>query len=466
MQREAALAEILQAREARVREQDRLRNELGSPVISFTMNIPGPVKDSPLIRRGFRAGQEQLRAGLRCAGLELLSARERLAHTGCEALYAVAGPAGAVKRLCISIEDASPLGRLFDLDVLAPDGHKLEREQCGCAPRGCMVCGAPGRECAARRTHPAQELQQAARSILTGHFAAADRRLAAALVTRALLDEVCVTPKPGLVDRANNGSHRDMDIFTFTASAAALSPYWEQCVRLGQETAALPPEDTFQALRREGQAAERTMFAATGGVNTHKGAIFTLGLICGAVGRLWRPEDPCRDPEAILQTCAGMAAGTVREELAALEEATARTAGQRLYLSQGMDGVRGEAARGYPGVGRVALPALKTALAAGRSLNDAGVIALLHLIAAVDDTNLTARGGREAARQAAERCARLLERSPLPRPEEVLPIDRDFIRHNLSPGGCADLLSAALFLLYWQEDSAPILSCGGKPLGL
>lgn len=467
MQHEASLADILQAREARALEQDRLRRALGAPVVCFTMNIPGPVKDSPLIRRGFRAGQAQLLAGLRAAGLEVLSAQERLAHTGCEGLYAVAGPAQALKGLCVCLEEASPLGRLFDLDVLPPGGDKLGREGLGRPPRGCIVCGAPGRDCAARRAHTVGQLQGAVRRILEEHFAAADREAVSALVTRALLDEVCVTPKPGLVDRANNGSHRDMDIFTFTASAAALAPYWGQCFQIGRETAHLPPEGAFRALRRAGQGAERAMFAATGGVNTHKGAIFTLGLICGAVGRTWTAGEPCREPEEILRVCSQLAAGTIRRELDALGEETARTAGQRLYLSQGMEGVRGEASRGYPSVGQVALPALKDALEAGRSLNDAGVAALLRLIAAVDDTNLAARGGREGARRAAARCAQLLEGSPLPQPEEAAPLDQEFIRQNLSPGGCADLLSAALFLLYWQgEDSAPILPAGGNPLGL
>ena len=94
---------------------------------------------------------------------------------------------------------------------------------------------------------------------------------------RALLYEVCATPKPGLVDRHNCGSHRDMDIFTFVDSTAALAPYLEDAVRLGQESAALPPEETFRRLRHRGFLAERGMFRTTGGVNVHKGAIFSVG---------------------------------------------------------------------------------------------------------------------------------------------------------------------------------------------
>ena len=449
MEREVTLLEMLEAREDRVRQQDALRERCGAPVVSFTLNIAGPVKDSPLIRRAFRWGQEQLKAGLTAAKLPVLERTERLAPTGCEALYAVNGTAREIKEACVSIEDGSPLGRLFDMDVLAPDGHKLDREEVGGGPRSCIVCGAPGKGCASRRVHSVEELQSATRHILEEHFADADRERVSALATRALLDEVCTTPKPGLVDRTNNGSHKDMDIFTFTASAAALAPYWGRCFQIGRETAGLSPEETFAALKKAGQGAERTMFAATGWVNTHKGAIFSLGLICGAVGRLWRAEAPCRDPEVILAECARMVSAAVEKDFAALSPDSVRTAGERAYLEEGLTGVRGEAAQGFPAVLHCALPALKAALEAGKSRNDAGAIALLHLIARGMDTNMVARGGPERAKKAAEDCAQLLNRSPLPKMEEIARLDREFIQENLSPGGCADLLAATFLLCRW-----------------
>ena len=450
MEREVTLPEMLEAREKRVNRQDTLRKKYGVPVVSFTLNIAGPVKDTPLIRRAFQWGQEQLEAGLCAARLSVLHREEKQAPTGCEGLYAVGGTAREIKALCVSIEDGSPLGRLFDMDVLDTDGRKLDREEVNGGPRNCIVCGAPGKGCASRRVHSVGELQGATRRMMEEHFATADREKVSALATRALLDEVCTTPKPGLVDRANNGSHRDMDIFTFTASAAALAPYWGGCFQIGRETAGLSPAETFAALKRAGQRAERTMFAATGGINTHKGAIFSLGLICGAVGRLWRAESPCRDPELILTECAGMVSAAVEKEFAALSPDSARTAGERAYLERGLTGVRGEAARGFPGV-LTAVSVLNQALNAGRSPNDAGAIALLHLIARGTDTNMVSRGGPERAKQAAEDCARLLGRCPLPEMEELARLDRAFIRDNLSPGGCADLLAAALFLLFYQQ---------------
>lgn len=103
-----------------------------------------------------------------------------------------------------------------------------------------------------------------------------------------------------------------------------------------------------------------------------------------------------------------MAEDAANEEFAALNSGTARTAGEKLYLKYGLDGARGEAAQGFPGVAQIALPVLKKALQAGRSRNDAGAIALLHLIARGTDTNMAARGGTNRARAAAKQCEALL----------------------------------------------------------
>ena len=196
------------------------------------------------------------------------------------------------------------------------------------------------------------------------------------------------------------------------------------------------------------------MFRATGGINTHKGAIFTMGTVCGAIGRLWSPEEPCRDPAAILDACARMTRKAAEEDFNAIRAlGQEKTVGQRLYLRQGLAGIRGEVAAGLPSVRQVGLPALDRALAAGRSRNDAAAITLLYLIAQVVDTNMIARGGLEEARRAMERVRGLLEKEPLPDRETICRLDEEFIRKNLSPGGCADLLAVTLFLHSW---------CGGK----
>ncbi len=442
---EVTLDQVLEARERRAAAQQALLAQTGAPVISFCMNIPGPVKNGPLIRRAFREGLSRLEDALAEQKKEILHRALTDTVTGCEALLAVEGETKELKELCVDLEDEDDLGRLFDLDVVTA-GESLSREDLGLPPRPCLICGAPGRGCASRRVHPVAELQAKTRALLTDYFWRKDRETMAAQAVRALLYEVCATPKPGLVDRANSGSHRDMDLFTFLDSAAALAPYFRQAVELGRSTRERPPEWAFAHLRRAGLAAERAMGAATGGVNTHKGAIFSLGTVCAAAGRLWTPERPWAGTEGILDMAAQLCRAAVAADFAAMEAARPKTAGARLYRETGRRGIRGELAAGLPSIREIGLPAMEAALAAGGNLEQAGLAALRALMARVEDTNLFARGGAAGQAWAAAQAAQIP--GPIPDRTALEELDRAMIRRNLSPGGCADLLAITYFLLF------------------
>lgn len=434
---EVTLQDILKAREARVWKQQSLLTEYRAPLLCFTMNIAGPVKTSPLIERGFRAGLEVLDSQL--PQENILFREIRVLSTGCEANYAISLPAPELKLLCAGIEDTHPLGRLFDMDVIDTIGTKLERKK----QRGCIVCGAPGRGCAASRAHSVEQLQAVTSAILTQYFCKRDAKRIALIAVQSLIDEVHTTPKPGLVDRRNNGSHHDMDIRLFEISAGALQPYFKTCVQIGQETAHLAPDETFSSLRNAGLHAEKAMFHTTGGVNTHKGAIYTLGVLCGSIGRLWSAEKPIADWDDLLTECGNMVRTSVAADLAS---ADGKTAGQQLYLKYGICGIRGEVANGLPSVRNIGLPCFQQSLADGFSKNDAGVYTLLQLIANVADTNLYHRGGKDGAQWAIKSAGGLLSATPYPAIRQVEALDDAFIARNLSPGGCADLLAVTYFL--------------------
>lgn len=434
---EVTLPQMLLAREERALRQQRLQREFHTPLICFTMNIPGPVKRSELICRSFHWGAAELEQRLD----HVLHREYREEVTGCEAYYAVDADAVTLKRICTEIEDAAPLGRLFDMDVLDKTGNKLDRSLVNGKSRDCIVCGAPGRGCASRRLHSLEKLTGAVHSIMVEHFLKIAAQETAALAVESLLEEVHTTPKPGLVDERNNGSHRDMNIAIFTASAEALRPYFRECFRLGQATASCPAQETFHHLRQAGLQAEKEMYRVTGGVNTHKGAIFTLGILCGSLGRLWTAQRAVPELEELLSLCAEMGECSIKSDF--LKLSVPETAGERLYLARGITGIRGEAAAGLPSVKNIGLPAFREVLSRGLSRNDAGAVALLHLIAQVEDTNLLSRGGTEGARWAAAAAKALL---PTPTREQLETLDDGFIERNLSPGGCADLLAVTYFL--------------------
>jgi len=442
---EVTLAQVLEARDRRAELQQTLLRTYACPLVSFTMNIAGPAKYSQLIERAFRVGLLALDDAL---PKEFILARKiETSVTGCQAIYCIKGlSATGLKKLCVNIETASPIGRLFDMDVIDVDGRILKRA----TERGCIVCGAPGRACAAGRLHSVSELQKVTTKILFDYFAQTDAKRIAALAVQSLIDEVNTTPKPGLVDRRNNGSHRDMNISTFLTSAEALEPYFQNCVNIGQLTAAQTPEETFALLRAAGLSAEKEMYTATGGVNTHKGIIYTLGVLCGALGRLWTPENPFAPSSRLFDECVQMVKLSVASDITAFD---GTTAGQRLYLNYGLTGIRGEVAAGLPSVKNISLPAYQNGLRAGLSANDAGAIALLHLIAEVKDTNLYHRGGVEGAKFAADAARILLQENEFPRREQLEALDDAFIARNLSPGGCADLLAVTYFV--WELISHP-----------
>ena len=193
------------------------------------------------------------------------------------------------------------------------------------------------------------------------------------------------------------------------------------------------------------------MLQATGGVNTHKGAIFLLGTVCGAIGRLWRAEAPCRDIEQILQSCIALSKHAIEQDFARMQQQAPETFGERLYRETGLTGARGQLLRGMPAVSETALPLLEQLLQTGQRENDACALTLLALIGRGEDTNLIKRGGRETAAWAAARASALLENGRIPNMEEIRSLDRAFIERNLSPGGCADLLAVTIFLHLWSK---------------
>jgi len=438
---EVTLIEVLDARETRVRVQREMLEKNGCPLVCFTMNIAGPRKTSLLIERAFRYGLDRLKEGLKDS--EITEKRIEYNKCGPIAYLSVKCNAVGIKKICTEIEESNSLGRLFDIDVIDVDGKKLARA----VERSCIVCGALGRACAAGRLHSVEELQKKTFDIICGHFEENDPDMIAELARKSLVEEVETTPKPGLVDLANNGSHRDMEPDTFKRSADAILPYFTKCVRIGIKSKNDSPESCFERLRKAGINAEKSMLEATGCVNTHKGIIYSMGVLLGAVGRLWQPHCPVAELNGIFVECAALTAESSKKDLAEID---GRTAGGRLYLMNGERGIRGEVADGFPSVKNIALPVYRKCIEEGRTKNDAGVITLLHLIASIYDTSVFNRGGEEgvayARAKAKETLAEIYSVPASNTFASVDKLDQLFITKNLSPGGAADLLAITYLL--------------------
>lgn len=401
------LQQILDAREYRCNVQQRLLSKFHLPVLSFTMNIAGEIKQTPLIELAFDYGIQSI---LDFLGTPLHRS-VLLKPTGCEAFFVYEKTAEEIKQTCMKIESASPVGRLFDMDVIDIDGRKLSRPN----SRTCIVCGGPVAPCSRSRAHGLETIKACTNQILL-QFAAEQFAI---MAVEALKEEVCFTPKPGLVDLRNQGAHTDMDAALFVRSADTLHSYFAQSFLLGAKE-----KDCMPKLQKAGLAAEARMLQATCGVNTHKGSIYAFGLILAALGNYFI----CGD-DIFLQ------AGRLAKSAAVSDQ---KTHGSEVFQKHGIRGAREEAEAG--------LPSAKMAYKFLQQSHGDILSSLLHLISECPDTNLLYRGGLKGLHYAQIWAKFVLALPSFLRPWFAKYMDHAFIRKNLSPGGCADLLALALFL--------------------
>lgn len=443
--------EILNAREKRAVRQQAMLAHGGSCLISFTLNIAGPIKINHLIKKSFDEGIQEIERQLKRHQITILQQKIWVEKTGCEAMFAVNFDALRIKAMMTKIEEESKLGRLFDIDVICKETGHISRSLLGFESRRCLICQRPAHECSRSQRHDSNIIFEESERIMREYFLNKKADLVAAMACRSMLYEVCVTPKPGLVDRNNSGAHEDMDIFTFMDSVAVLTPHFRRLFLRGYELKTTAPQHLLERLRFAGLQAEYDMLAATNRVNTHKGLIFSLGILCSALGWSEANNHPV-NTESILSLCGEIARPSLESDLQNITADEADTAGKRLYVATGNTGVRGEAAAGFPAVMHCGLPVMRKCIAEGKSLNDAGVYTLLALMGKAVDTNIIARCGLRTQQKVQESMQALLREKPFPDIEEIKGIDRQYIKENISPGGCADLL-ALTYMLYFLEES-------------
>ncbi|MER8550781.1 triphosphoribosyl-dephospho-CoA synthase MdcB [Mesorhizobium sp. M0976] len=253
----------------------------------------------------------------------------------------------------------------------------------------------------------------------------------------ALLAELDTWPKPGLVSPLDNGSHDDMDYGTFLSSINVIRPFYAELAAAGGADA------DMAELRRIGALAEDAMLAATGGVNTHRGAIFALGLLCAAAGAAC--AERLRLSAKRLTRIVGERWG--REITRGPIPLNSHGSGALRRFGAG--GARAEAAAGFPHARTIGLPALLAGRVLTGDEGTARVHAFFALLAAMEDTNLLHRGGTEGLRDARRAACDFLFAGGVGRTDwlaHAMAVHRAFVARRLSPGGSADLLAVTIFL--------------------
>ena len=429
-----ALDAVLAARDARVARQQAMLQQ-GGVLLSLTLVAPGAVKRSPLLDAIFAAALAALRPHVDDARARI----EAVDDSGHHALYLLDGEAHDWKTRMLALENRAPLARLWDIDIIDRDGVAISRRDLGLPPRRCLICDDDAKSCARTRRHNIGELQA---DIARRYCLQQQAQAIAATMRDALITEATLTPKAGLVDAAHNGGHDDMNLALFLKSADAIAPYLGDCAATGMTFAGAPASPAIlAAIRPIGLAAEAALYAATGGVNTHKGAIFAFGLIAAALGRRLAAQGTATLAK-VQDDVRAISAGLLAE----LRQSGDDSAGKRGYARHGISGARGEAAGGYATVTRHALPAYRQALATDGNPRRALHLALVTLYAVNDDSTTLARVGLDGlrahqhwARQLLADRATLADETRLA--DAIAAYARDCAARRLSAGGSADLLA-------------------------
>lgn len=287
------------------------------------------------------------------------------------------------------------------------------------------------------------------KAIVENHLALAARLvpsttvpyIVAHLATRALKAELNTTPKPGLVDTHDSGAHRDMDHALMMRSIRALHPYFVQLATLGYDSTQLPAHNDIVSI---GLEAEKAMFKSTGGVNTYKGALFSMGLALTAAtyiigrgkvamtthGKEYVPGDLLS--AIIIQLANGFpdTRGTHGSQAKQLAQSGCS-------LKSALDNAR----EGYSQLFGEWLPFYETRIKGDDSYVKHKT--LLRIMCDLDDTNIVYRTDYDTMLNVKTQARHLLEDFS---EAGIDDLNRDFVSRNISPGGSADMLALVVFL--------------------
>ncbi len=254
---------------------------------------------------------------------------------------------------------------------------------------------------------------------------------------KSLWYELITFPKPGLVSLVDSGSHADMNAKTFYKSILTLRHFFYRIAALGLN------KSSFEALRLEGIAAEKKMLASTGGVNTHRGAIFILGMLSAASAY----HHLCQSMNH--KTSLGAITKLLWQDELLKHKRISDSNGAKVESLYKFGGALEEACSGFPSVYNVGLPVYRSVLKETSSFYLARIQTFFALMAHINDTNLIHRGGLKGLNYAKSIAGEFLHTGGIYSDaweQRAKQFHQDFIKMRLSPGGSADLLGACIFI--------------------
>jgi triphosphoribosyl-dephospho-CoA synthase len=410
--------------------------------VLVSVNAAGPDKSFPGLASLLEWASATLTGGLPGVG-DLVQGADPL---GPYAAFLTSGEPTDVKLAAIELEESQPAGRLLDIDVYGADGQLVDRASLGRGPRKCLVCAEPAVDCMRLQRHDAATLVEAARDLLASlphrtHGHGFEPRILARHLCSGAMSELRLTPKPGLVDRLDNGSHPDLTFEAMATSVNLLPIYFEDLIALHRAGQGL--DVCIQAGRR----AEDRMFRAIG-ANAHRGFIFLGGLVLLAA---------CESRDGLREAATRIAT----EFFAGRQTRRQRTAGSGSSPRGPMDrasGIEAETLAGLPSVFDVGLPAFSRRLDATGDFVLAAHDLMARLMRHADDTTALRRSGPAGLRRLRRDGARL--QRAIETGVDYLPLvkrwNEEYRKIGLTMGGVADLMAVTFALFFTLRPRHPV----------
>ena len=439
------LNKFLELREQRVELQNSLIKKYSLPLIAVRTNYPGENKLEALAVRIADIAAEEMEE---CFS-EKIVYRETLENLeGKIYLFVIDEKAENIKKTTVYFEENHILGRCVDIDVYDTEGNGLSRSQFGYEKRKCLICDEMAFVCGRAMKHSHQEIKNVLmeKYIQYDNYIIQREKIVKKLgdiAVEAMIFEAATSPSFGLVSPLTQGSHDDMDFFTFLKSSFAIKEGFEKMARVSYSYLTL--EKAFLRTRKIGIETEKTMFEATENINTHKGMIFLLGIAVVTASRALYEGTSFNDIQPMIKNMCK----DILKDFENIKDKTNLTHGEKLYKNYGFTGVRGEVREGLDIIFNGSLNVFEKSIEKSNDMNLASLQTLIFLMGKVMDSTIVHRHDihmlRRVKREAEEFFAAGGVYSELGR-ETAENIEKTYIKERISPGGSADLLAVTIFL--------------------
>ena len=409
---------ILDAREKRANHILELMNEFKQKtIVIIKTNVPGANKNPRNMGFICHYFSEIFKEAF---GKKILYSQKIKSFDGDYFYFVVSDVGKIVKEKTIAIEELNSLGRLIDIDVF--NESSITREDINRKARKCLICDNDAHICSRNKKHSESELFNEINKIINDFII----DLIFDKTISSIYSELRLYPKFGLVSEHDSGCHTDMDSNTFETSISAIKPFIKEFIIYGINDL----EDPIK-LQEIGIKAEKAMLKATSNVNTHKGLIFALGVFIPSLTKAILKQE---DSNFIIKEIMHISKIIIGDYYKNLEFKKYKSHGDKIYLSYGIKGLRGEALKGFDIIFMI------------NSFNDKrGTIKfheyLINLMANLDDTTIIHKTNIETLNEVKSTFSNVVTKGGYDSNKELInQLSDSYIKKNISPGGSADLL--------------------------